>query len=265
MDKIWQHSGRPYEICSDGGSHFTSRAFQEQLEEWEIDHTIFTPYQKTANGMVERVIQSLQGIIGRKLVDKSMNPDQWPKLLDEALLAYNAAPHSSVGMRSPYEIERGIPFQLSTTEPMPRPQMEQFWLQCRNQMMKAREVYIRRRRGQVKETRFYIGQKVWIQHQQGMKQRKRKVDMINSLKGEIVAFKHRSATLKLEDGRVIFRPLSMLQPRFEEADVPTEEVINALHEFWAPAEEPPEPEQMKVARKKKPGRPKRLSLQDYLR
>ena len=90
--------GLPENVLSDNGSEFISYEMEEFLESNGIKHRFITPLVPQANGAVERVNRTFQGLL-RGLVD---NPSDWDKRLPRALLVYNTTLHSEIGM-SPRE------------------------------------------------------------------------------------------------------------------------------------------------------------------
>jgi transposase InsO family protein len=218
MRRIYQHSGRPIRIVTDAGTHFVCKEFQQKLGEWGIDHQVNTPYLKTANGIVERAIGVIQGVISKKCAENNTNLDRWHTMADEAVMAYNVSPHSSLGMLSPYQVERGLTFADIGDEIPKEAELQVFWDNVREKIVETQKKHMKNFRENCTQTNFKIGQPVWIQHIQGMRQRKRKIDLPNRLQGVIVEFRRRSAMVEMLDGKRRAVPLNMMQPRFNEDD-----------------------------------------------
>jgi transposase-like protein len=216
MRRIYHHSGRPLRIVTDSGTHFVCKEFQAKLAEWGIEHQVNTPYMKTANGLAERAIGVIQGVIAKKCAEMNVNLDRWHTIIEEAIMSYNVSPHSSLGMLSPYQVERGLPFNDISDEIPTDAEMQEFWGRIRKNIEIAQEKGAAKTKKNRTTTEFKVGQKVWIQHIQGMRQRKRKIDLPNRLEGVILEFRHRSALVEMVDGKTRAVPLSMMQPRFDD-------------------------------------------------
>jgi hypothetical protein len=148
-----------------------------------------------------------------------VNRDRWHTVADEAIMSYNVSPHSSLGMLSPYQVERGLPFNDVSDETPTHLELQEFWEKVRKNIEETQAKNAAQFKQNRTTTEFKVGQKVWVQHVQGMRQRKRKIDLPNSLEGTILEFRRRSALVEMKDGKTRAVPLSMMQPRFD-ADVP---------------------------------------------
>ena len=85
---------QPNKIRYDSGSHFTSKAFGQYLSSRRIDPHKTTAGRHEANGMCERVIQTLKTQTGAvKAENETM---EWCEALAIATQRYNMAPHSAL-------------------------------------------------------------------------------------------------------------------------------------------------------------------------
>jgi len=98
--------GRPEEIMSDNGPEFAGQPFQDMCKEWGVTHTTSSPRYPCSNGLSERNVRTVKGII--KKVQKTGQD------LKKALLNLRATPVSP-GIPSPAEILLGRP--IKTTLP----------------------------------------------------------------------------------------------------------------------------------------------------
>jgi hypothetical protein len=220
MRAINVHSGMPQQIVTDSGTHFVCREFQQKIGAWDIEHTVCTPYQKSANGLAERAIGIMQDVVAKYCHQHGVSTEQWYTVINDAMMGYNTCPHTSLGLRSPYEVERGVPYSSRGTEIAREAPLDEYWQKVRADIMKAQKASADRSvKCRTTNFDFKEGDKVWIFHQVGMRQRKRKLDLPNTVKGTIVRFKHRSAIVKVENGKHRAVPLTMLQPRYEDEDV----------------------------------------------
>ena len=55
--------GPPLEIVSDNGPQYTGKPFQEMCKKWNIKHTTTSPRYPQSNGLVERQVRTVKGII----------------------------------------------------------------------------------------------------------------------------------------------------------------------------------------------------------
>ncbi|XP_014663369.1 PREDICTED: uncharacterized protein K02A2.6-like [Priapulus caudatus] len=60
---IFSLLGSPTEVMSDNGPQFVGAAFQQMCKEWGITHTTSSPRYPQSNGLVERMVQTVKGII----------------------------------------------------------------------------------------------------------------------------------------------------------------------------------------------------------
>ena len=79
--------GAPARLLSDRGTSFTSSIIQELCGILSIQQLWTTPYHPQANGLVERLHQTIMHMIGKLGEDKKAN---WPSHLAEIAHAYNA-------------------------------------------------------------------------------------------------------------------------------------------------------------------------------
>jgi ribosomal protein L21E len=220
MRAIYAHSGMPQQITTDSGTHFVCREFQQKMGAWGIEHTVCTPYMKSANGLAERAIGVMQDVVSKYCKQHEVATDKWHTIINDAMMGYNTCPHMSLGLRSPFEVERGVPYSLRGMETAREAPLDEYWQKVRADIMKAqKDAADRSMSSRTAKFDFHEGDKVWIQYQAGMHQRKRKLDMPNSMRGTIIRFKHRSVIVELETGKQRAVPVSMLQPRFEDVDV----------------------------------------------
>lgn len=63
LKSIFARHGIPNIINSDNGPQFTSKEFQNFSKEWNFNHTTSSPYHQQSNGLAERAIQTVKGII----------------------------------------------------------------------------------------------------------------------------------------------------------------------------------------------------------
>ncbi|KAJ1531331.1 hypothetical protein ONE63_000015 [Megalurothrips usitatus] len=87
---------KQYGLCeaytSDSASYFTSFAFQQLLDKWNIFHNAFRQIPH-CNGQVERSVQSLKNILAQLLIECG---EEWDKYLEIATLIYNINYHETI-------------------------------------------------------------------------------------------------------------------------------------------------------------------------
>jgi transposase InsO family protein len=95
--------GIPHTITTDQGIQFTSSEFREFAESMRIKLLNSSPYYAQANGQAEASNKIMIKIIQMKFDQK---PKRWHSVLNEALWAYQMAPHGAT-QTSPYELVYG--------------------------------------------------------------------------------------------------------------------------------------------------------------
>ena len=86
--------GMPFRIRSDQDPRFTSHVLQEVLKHSGISVSMSSGYHPVANGIVERVQQTLVQMLRASILSSNSS---WPELLPLCCFALNSVPHSSTG------------------------------------------------------------------------------------------------------------------------------------------------------------------------
>lgn len=120
LKNVFATHGLPEEIFSDNGPPFNSREFYNFVTQYDIKVSTSSPYYAASNGMVERAIQSVKG-----LLVKSYEENRDPFL---AILCYNITPKQ--GLPSPSQLLMGR--RLRTTLPVSRKLLGISQLQCKS-------------------------------------------------------------------------------------------------------------------------------------
>jgi hypothetical protein len=95
--------GIPQTITTDQGAQFVSSKFTEFAESMGIKLLNSSPYYAQANGQAETSNKIMIKLIQKKIDQK---PKRWHSVLNEALWAYQMAPHGAT-KTSPYELVYG--------------------------------------------------------------------------------------------------------------------------------------------------------------
>ena len=98
--KIFTTYGFPREIQSDRGTNFTSGLFTQTLREFNIKHTLASPYHPESQGALERHHQTLKSLLKKFCVETG---NCWDEGLDMLLFVIREVPNESLGV-SPYEM-----------------------------------------------------------------------------------------------------------------------------------------------------------------
>ena len=96
---MFSRHGLPYTIRSDNGPQFTSKVFEQYLNDNDVKHRKTTPLHPAANGEVERQNRSL---VKRIRIAQAESLD-WKKEIRKYLVAYRTKPHGITGI-SPSEL-----------------------------------------------------------------------------------------------------------------------------------------------------------------
>ena len=102
--RILSTYGLPEVLVTDQGGEFTSKEWEEFLQELGVDHRRTTAYHPESNGRVERFNGTLKRIV-EKLVRNDL--PSWESTLGDALWAYRTSYHTTLGT-SPYRALFGI-------------------------------------------------------------------------------------------------------------------------------------------------------------
>ena len=83
----------PTKILTDNGTEFSSREFNQLLEEFGIQHVYTTPYRPQSNGCIERVNRTIGSFL------RSLDAcSDWTHKLTSAVMVYNNTLHQAIGM-----------------------------------------------------------------------------------------------------------------------------------------------------------------------
>ena len=121
--------GRPDEIMSDNGGHYTGESFKNFIRSWNIKHVTSSPHYARSNGFIERHVKHIKPIIRKA---KQSKDD-----IQLALLNVRATPLDA-NMPSPAEIMFGRAVNTllpHRSEPAPTEQRQ--WLHEKQQNMKT--------------------------------------------------------------------------------------------------------------------------------
>jgi transposase InsO family protein len=86
--------GCPGELHSDNGPQFTSEVIKELTALLGMDRSTTTPYRHQANGMAERAIKTMLGMLGTVV---SETHDDWDECLPSVRMAYNTSFNKAAG------------------------------------------------------------------------------------------------------------------------------------------------------------------------
>ena len=98
--RIFTTYGFPKEIQSDRGTNFTSDLFNQTLREFNIKHTLASPYHPESQGALERHHQTLKSLLKKFCIETG---NCWDEGLDMLLFVIREVPNESLGV-SPYEM-----------------------------------------------------------------------------------------------------------------------------------------------------------------
>lgn len=98
-------------VLTDNGTEF-SGVFDDYLTDAYIDHARTSPHHPAANGLSERVVQTVKRCLVKSVASGGAeSAKDWDLQAGWISMAYNAAKHETTGV-SPYELMHGIPLQL---------------------------------------------------------------------------------------------------------------------------------------------------------
>ena len=106
LKRICDMEGCPVEILTDRGTHF-SGAFADFLRGKGIHHHKASPHHPETNGMVERYMRTVKGMIRADLIAKlDRNQGSWDQNIESIVRDYNRSLAKTIGV-SPFELARG--------------------------------------------------------------------------------------------------------------------------------------------------------------
>lgn len=124
--------GIPQTIISDNGPQFGSQEFQNFMREWGVCHKTSNPYTPQENGMAERAVQTVKGLL------RLENPEL-------GLLNYRATPHSATGVspaKALFGRELNTKMPILTRQLLPRsPDMDGIRQSDQNAKAKYKQYY----------------------------------------------------------------------------------------------------------------------------
>ena len=101
--KVFTTYGFPKEIQSDRGTNFSSDLLKETLKEFNVKHTLASPYHPQSQGALERHHQTLKSLLKKYCMDTGID---WDDSLDLLLFVIREVPNDSLGI-SPFEMLYG--------------------------------------------------------------------------------------------------------------------------------------------------------------
>ena len=116
---VLAYFGSMAEVVSDNGTEFQGE-FAELLTAYHIDHRKTSPYHPQANGLTERVVQTMKAALRKLCADDPAVREEWEERLAELQLAYNATPQASTKL-SPMMVMMA---QAPVVPPAVRPRIE---------------------------------------------------------------------------------------------------------------------------------------------
>jgi len=103
LQEVFLLVGRPEEIYTDNGKHFTANIIEEMCEIYDLKHKYTSPYNPQANGVCERFNATICDVISTIV---NNNIKDWDKYINLAVSVYNSKKQSTTGI-SPYEVVFG--------------------------------------------------------------------------------------------------------------------------------------------------------------
>ena len=111
LKSIFCRNGFPTTLVSDNGPQFKSAQFSKYLKSQGIQHVTASPYHPQGNGVVERMLGTLNTIIAKSIEKKG----NWAEVVPMCLYFMRCTPNRSAGV-SPFLLKHGwkpvTPLQL---------------------------------------------------------------------------------------------------------------------------------------------------------
>ncbi|XP_068233504.1 uncharacterized protein [Palaemon carinicauda] len=101
--KVFTTFGFPKILQCDRGTNFTSKLFQQSMQEFNIHNVYASPYHPQTNGALERVHQTIKNLLRKYMEETSQS---WDENLDLFMYMLRSVPNDSTGV-SPFELMFG--------------------------------------------------------------------------------------------------------------------------------------------------------------
>ena len=131
LAKIFARWGNPVQLVTDNGAQLTSKEFEEFLTKQGIKHIRIAPYRPQANGLAERMVQTVKNSLKAHLSGGDQRPIELQ--LASFLLQYRNTPHSTTGV-APVEAMLGR--KMRTRLDLLKPQSAERVLDAQAQLMR---------------------------------------------------------------------------------------------------------------------------------
>ena len=102
-ERVISRVGAPVEVISDNGSEYRG-VFKQMLDRYGVQHKPITPGNSQANGMAERVVQTLKESLRKHVMDRGV--ERWSTHLPTIEFGYRTTKQRSTGY-SPYYLRYG--------------------------------------------------------------------------------------------------------------------------------------------------------------
>lgn len=174
LHNVFYHYGTPDHCLTDNAKCFGATEFTNFMRHHGISSHHSIPYRAASNGMIERSNATLITVL-RKICQN--HPDRWEKYLQEAAFAVNTSTNASLGF-SPFQLLHGYTPKLPQQKIRQKDQrtLEDRLLQlCEDRREAqttsetAREVRKRRYNREHRHKEIPMGEIVWIQRQEPVK------------------------------------------------------------------------------------------------
>ena len=118
LAKIFARFGNPVQLVTDNGPQLTAKEFEDFRTKQGIKHIRIAPYRPQANGLAERMVQTIKNSLKAHLSGGYQRPLKLQ--LASFLLQYRNTPHSTTGV-APVEVMLRRPVRTRLDLLRPRP------------------------------------------------------------------------------------------------------------------------------------------------
>ena len=92
--------GAPQTLLTDQGQQVDGEDINDLCKEYDIEKKRSSPYHPEGDGVSERQIGVMKGLVRSQLIEKKLPQMKWPEILPDVQLAMNTKCHKSTKLKT---------------------------------------------------------------------------------------------------------------------------------------------------------------------